>query len=106
MDPEADDDLMWIARDGLLAPLQNPWIAYEDEHNEILYKNNQTGEITMICPLDNIYKELYKTEKAKKLQTIKQNAVEYQRFLKNSDLDIKKNREERDYKIKIEVSKK
>lgn len=39
MDPDADRELLWIAREGLKAPLPEPWKPYKTDEGEIYYYN-------------------------------------------------------------------
>lgn len=67
MDVEADEDLLWIAHQGLTAPLPTPWRACQSpEHNDVFYFNNQTGESSWDHPVDERHRELYQLEKKKK----------------------------------------
>eukprot|EP00826_Nyctotherus_ovalis_P052690 TRINITY_DN6736_c0_g1_i2.p5 TRINITY_DN6736_c0_g1~~TRINITY_DN6736_c0_g1_i2.p5 ORF type:complete len:105 (-),score=30.11 TRINITY_DN6736_c0_g1_i2:49-363(-) len=69
MDPNADADLMWIAREGYLAPVPSPWIQCTDSEGETYFYNKETEEKKWEHPMDGYYKEMYLREKAKKEQT-------------------------------------
>ena len=75
MNLNVDRDLLWIARDGLKAPLPENWKACKTGNQEIYYFNFKTGESIWDHPCDQQFKELYKKEKAKK-QSSEKNAVE------------------------------
>lgn len=50
---------MWIARQGVKAPLPRGWKAIHDlEQNELYYFNFDTGESIWDHPCDNDFKEL------------------------------------------------
>lgn len=50
---------MWIARQGVKAPLPRGWKAVHDlEQNELYYFNFDTGESIWDHPCDNYYKDL------------------------------------------------
>ena len=65
MDLETEKDLMWIAREGLKAPLPEHWKPCKaPDTGDIYYFNFQTGESVWDHPCDEYYKNLYATEKA------------------------------------------
>jgi len=68
MDPVQDKDLFWIAKEGLKAPLPEPWKPCKTAKQEIYYFNFQTGESIWEHPCDQHYKQIYQEEKAKKLR--------------------------------------
>lgn len=68
MDPVEDKDLMWIAKEGLKAPLPEPWKPCKTAKKEIYYFNFQTGESIWEHPCDQHYKQVYMEEKAKKMR--------------------------------------
>lgn len=72
MDLEADKDLFWIAREGLMAPLPANWKPCKIKTSgDIYYFNFSTGESTWEHPCDEYYKRLYEEEKKKKEITLK-----------------------------------
>lgn len=68
MELPEDMPLLWIAREGLKAPLPDNWKACKSEKGELYYFNFKTGQSIWDHPSDEHYRELFKTEKAK-LQT-------------------------------------
>ena len=65
MDLETEKDLMWIAREGLKAPLPEHWKPCKaPDTGDIYYFNFQTGESVWDHPCDEYYKNLYAAEKA------------------------------------------
>ncbi|CCD17596.1 unnamed protein product [Trypanosoma congolense IL3000] len=58
-----DKPFLWIAREGLRAPLPEHWKACRSEKGELYYFNFKTGESIWDHPLDNHFKELLKNEK-------------------------------------------
>ncbi|GET86787.1 hypothetical protein, conserved [Leishmania tarentolae] len=64
---ELPDDmpLLWIAREGLKAPLPDHWKACKSEKGELYYFNFKTGQSIWDHPSDDHYRELLKAEKAK-----------------------------------------
>ncbi len=67
MDLDQDEDLFWIAREGLMAPLPKDWKPCKTKDTEdIYYFNFSTGESTWDHPCDGYYKKLYEEEKKKK----------------------------------------
>lgn len=68
MDLECDEDLLWLAEEFILAPLPKPWRAYADRNlGEVFYFNKQTGESTWHHPCDEIYRQICKEEKRKRV---------------------------------------
>lgn len=69
MDLEEDKDLLYIAKEGLKAPLPEPWKACRSKDSEIYYFNFETGESTWEHPLDEFYKKQYLEVKALRNRT-------------------------------------
>ena len=72
MDPVEDADLIWIAKEGFMASVPEPWMQCENNDGETYFFNKKTNQATWSHPLDAHYKELYQKEKAKKMQGAKQ----------------------------------
>ena len=65
LDLEAEKDLLWIAREGLKAPLPEHWKPCKTPGTgDIYYFNFQTGDSVWEHPCDEYYKSLYAKEKA------------------------------------------
>eukprot|EP01041_Mallomonas_annulata_P002146 gene2146-4178_t len=72
MELDKDQDLFWIAREGLMAPLPKNWKPCKTKDTEdIYYFNFATGESTWDHPCDGYYKRLYEEEKKKREMSIK-----------------------------------
>jgi len=56
MDPEQDKEFLYIAIEGLKAPVPPPWETYYDDNDEIFYVNPQTGQKMYDHPLDEEYR--------------------------------------------------
>lgn len=66
MDMDRDSELLWIAREGLKAPLPRPWKPCQTgDTGEIFYFNFETGESVWDHPVDEFYRNLYKEAKVK-----------------------------------------
>eukprot|EP00967_Tisochrysis_lutea_P108744 scaffold168638_cov27-Tisochrysis_lutea.AAC.6 len=63
-----DDDLLWIASEGLKAPLPEHWKPCKTQDGEIYYFNFATGESVWSHPCDEYYQKTYEEEKAKKMR--------------------------------------
>lgn len=63
-----DDDLLWIANEGLKAPLPDHWKPCKTQDGEIYYFNFQNGESVWDHPCDDYYRKTYEEEKTKKLR--------------------------------------
>ena len=66
MDLPEDSDLLWIAKEGLKAPLPEPWKPCKTRDDEIYYFNFESGESTWEHPCDEYYRKQYQTHKAQK----------------------------------------
>ena len=72
MDLTNDYDLVWIAREGLRAPLPLDWKPCKTKDtDDIYYFNFSTGDSTWDHPCDGYYKHLYEEEKKKKETVLK-----------------------------------
>ncbi|KPI86984.1 hypothetical protein ABL78_3937 [Leptomonas seymouri] len=65
MEMPEDMPLLWIAREGLKAPLPDNWKACKSEKGELYYFNFRTGQSIWDHPSDEHYRELLSIEKAK-----------------------------------------
>lgn len=62
-----DSDLLWIAREGLMAPLPSQWKPCKTKDTgDVYYFNFASGESTWDHPCDGYYKRLHEEEKKKK----------------------------------------
>jgi len=68
MNPIYDADLLWVAAEGLTAPLPAGWAEHEDETGNLYFYNDETDESTREHPLDKHYRQTYLNEKRKKEQ--------------------------------------
>ena len=59
----ADVDLLWIAREGLKAPLPENWKACKSEKGELYYFNFKSGQSMWDHPMDEHYKQLARTKR-------------------------------------------
>ena len=64
MDPEKDKEFLYIAIEGLKAPVPFPWETQYDANDEIFYVNPETGERMYDHPLDEEYRQKFQREKA------------------------------------------
>ena len=76
MDTDTEQELFWIAREGLKAPLPKHWKPCRapeggKDGGEIYYFNFNTGESTWEHPCDEYYRNVYAEEKTKKEQAKK-----------------------------------
>lgn len=70
MDLAEDRELLWIAIEGLKAPLPQGWKACETAEGEMYYFNFDTGESSWDHPLDTFFKDKYKEEKVRSTPSI------------------------------------
>mmetsp|Transcript_29633 Transcript_29633/g.78477 ORF Transcript_29633/g.78477 Transcript_29633/m.78477 type:complete len:157 (+) Transcript_29633:64-534(+) len=66
MDPEADADLIYLAREGLKAPLTDGWKPCQNAEGEIFYFNFETGQSSWDHPADETYRNLVQDKKREK----------------------------------------
>lgn len=72
LDPNKDPDLLWIALEGIKAPLPDGWIFFQHKHkNESFFYNKISGISINEHPLDSHYLNLFKEEKRKKAAKLK-----------------------------------
>lgn len=70
--------MLWIAKEGLKAPLPEPWKPCRTPKGEIYYFNFQTNESIWEHPCDQYYKKVCQEEKLKKAQRHVQSQMELQ----------------------------
>lgn len=68
IDVEKEPDLMWIAKEGLRAPLPEGWRACQTDGNEVYYFDFKSGESLWDHPLDEHYKSKVQSERSKRGQ--------------------------------------
>ena len=66
MDLEEDADLLYIAEEGLKAPVPEPWKAFSNEQEEIYYTNTITNQVIFDHPLDEVYRKKFQDAKMRK----------------------------------------
>ncbi|XP_044852905.1 centrosomal protein of 164 kDa isoform X4 [Mauremys mutica] len=65
IDPENEPELMWLAREGIVAPLPPEWKPCQDITGDIYYFNFSNGQSTWDHPCDEHYRELVIQEREK-----------------------------------------
>jgi hypothetical protein len=66
MDLETDQDLLWIAREGLKAPLPGAWKPCQSSDGDIFYFNFETHDSVWDHPSDELYRSMYRRMQAKR----------------------------------------
>ncbi|KAK3726919.1 hypothetical protein QZH41_016709 [Actinostola sp. cb2023] len=66
IDPQTEKSLLWIAREGIVAPLPTDWKPCQDSQGDIYYFNFGTGESVWDHPCDEYYRTMVLEERAKK----------------------------------------
>ena len=56
IDVDQDAEFLFIAEEGLKAPVPEPWKTYFNENDEIFYVNSETNERMYDHPLDEQYR--------------------------------------------------
>jgi len=65
IDLETEQHLMWIAREGVVAPVPPPWKEYEDAEKNVFYFNLETAASVWDHPCDAKYKAMVEEYRAK-----------------------------------------
>ncbi|TGZ68158.1 hypothetical protein CRM22_004423 [Opisthorchis felineus] len=68
IDVAKEADLLWIAKEGLSAPLPRGWQVLQDENNQIFYYNNASGQSLWEHPLDSYYRKKVEQARFRRLQ--------------------------------------
>eukprot|EP00930_Biecheleria_cincta_P051202 TRINITY_DN36362_c0_g1_i1.p1 TRINITY_DN36362_c0_g1~~TRINITY_DN36362_c0_g1_i1.p1 ORF type:complete len:159 (-),score=11.65 TRINITY_DN36362_c0_g1_i1:136-612(-) len=68
IDPDADSDILYLAREGLKAPLQDGWKPCQNAEGEIFYFNFETGTSSWDHPADETYRIMVQDKKREKLE--------------------------------------
>ncbi|XP_066572512.1 centrosomal protein of 164 kDa [Amia ocellicauda] len=63
IDPDKEPELMWLAREGIVAPLPSDWKPCQDVTGEVYYFNFSTGQSTWDHPCDEQYRCLVAQER-------------------------------------------
>jgi len=58
VDPKNEPELLWIAKEGVSAPVPSPWKTVTEGNEETYYYNTDTGKSMWDHPLDEHYKKL------------------------------------------------
>lgn len=66
-----DDEYLYIAREGLKAPLPEPWKPCQTKGGDIYFFNFDSGESVWEHPCDTYYKDLFTEAKSKKKVAVK-----------------------------------
>lgn len=90
MDPKKDKDYLYIAKEGLKAPLPEKWKPYKNRKGDIYYINVETKQIVYEHPCDEYYRRLFKNTKKKEKVVIKPNSLNN----KSSTIISAKNKQE------------
>lgn len=72
IDPEREPELLWLAREGMVAPLPAEWKPCQDVTGEVYYFNFSTGQSTWDHPCDEQYRQLVilERERAQQARTL------------------------------------
>ena len=64
MDPDEDAKFLYIAKEGLKAPLPEPWKPCKTKEGEIYYFNFENGDSVWEHPCDEYYKKMFEEAKS------------------------------------------
>ncbi|KAL0972763.1 hypothetical protein UPYG_G00194470 [Umbra pygmaea] len=62
IDPDQEPELLWLAREGIVAPLPPEWKPCQDVTGDVYYFNFSSGQSTWDHPCDEQYRSLVKQE--------------------------------------------
>lgn len=65
LDPDSEKNLIWIAKEGINAPLPPHWKPCQDVSGDIYYFNFETGDSIWDHPCDEYYRGIVARERAK-----------------------------------------
>ncbi|XP_076590694.1 uncharacterized protein cep164 isoform X2 [Chaetodon auriga] len=63
IDPDSEPELLWLAREGIVAPLPPEWKPCQDVTGDIYYFNFSSGQSTWDHPCDEHYRRLVAQER-------------------------------------------
>ncbi|KAF5896485.1 centrosomal protein, partial [Clarias magur] len=63
IDPEREPELLWLAREGIVAPLPAEWKPCQDVTGDVYYFNFSSGQSTWDHPCDEQYRRLVAQER-------------------------------------------
>ncbi|KAM3875303.1 uncharacterized protein cep164 [Diretmus argenteus] len=63
IDPNSEPELLWLAREGIVAPLPTEWKPCQDVTGDVYYFNFTTGQSTWDHPCDEQYRRLVAQER-------------------------------------------
>ncbi|XP_075402767.1 centrosomal protein of 164 kDa isoform X5 [Tenrec ecaudatus] len=89
IDPNKEPELMWLAREGIVAPLPMEWKPCQDITGDIYYFNFANGQSTWDHPCDEHYRNLVIQERGK----LSTGAVKKKEKKKKKDKKDKKDKE-------------
>ncbi|XP_058601287.1 centrosomal protein of 164 kDa-like isoform X1 [Onychostoma macrolepis] len=98
IDPEREPELLWLAREGMVAPLPAEWKPCQDVTGEVYYFNFSTGQSTWDHPCDEQYRQLVEQERERERN---QHARAAPTAVKR-DKEKKKKKDKKDKKKKLE----
>ncbi|XP_032565431.1 centrosomal protein of 164 kDa isoform X2 [Chiroxiphia lanceolata] len=97
IDPEKESELLWLARECLVAPLPPDWKPCQDTTGDVYYFNFATGQSMWEHPCDEQYRELVIREREKLLA---QGSLRKEKREKKEKKQKKEKKEKKDKKEK------
>jgi len=58
VDPDRDEDLLWVVQEAFNAPLPGSWAEFTDGSGRVFYFNEASSQSTWEHPMDRVYREL------------------------------------------------
>ncbi|EKX41766.1 hypothetical protein GUITHDRAFT_48426, partial [Guillardia theta CCMP2712] len=59
MDPEEDEEFLWIAVEAMIAPLPKNWSEHEARDGRVYFYNRRTDHTQWEHPMDEYHRSLY-----------------------------------------------
>uniref|UniRef100_A0AAV2J017 Centrosomal protein of 164 kDa n=1 Tax=Knipowitschia caucasica TaxID=637954 RepID=A0AAV2J017_KNICA len=94
IDPETESELMWLAREGVIAPLPSVWKPCQDVTGEIYYFNFSTGQSSWEHPGDEHYRSLVTQERENFKQAASSGGAKKEKKKKKDKVKEKKKKKE------------
>ncbi|XP_026137236.1 centrosomal protein of 164 kDa-like [Carassius auratus] len=89
IDPEREPELLWLAREGMVAPLPTEWKPCQDVSGEVYYFNFSTGQSTWDHPCDEHYRQLVEQERERNQHATAPSALKRDKDKKKKKKDKK-----------------
>ncbi|KAL7825377.1 hypothetical protein AOLI_G00325840 [Acnodon oligacanthus] len=105
IDPDREPELLWLAREGIVAPLPPEWKPCQDVTGDVYYFNFSTGQSTWDHPCDEQYRHLVAQERERAQPRFSRTAPTASASVPATAAAAKKDKEKKKKKDKKEKKK-